>query len=164
MADMRLTKATKQKFTRSRRRPGRRRDMAPTSAQLATIQRVVTATAKRFGCRLSPECVEDLVQEVFLGLWQSRAEDKLDCLPYLRRVSSNVTVNLFRRQGAKKRRPHRGMEADLERMFYSHPRTIEETLIEREMALELIAGDRKLERRVRYAMKQFEKAQRRMVA
>jgi DNA-directed RNA polymerase specialized sigma24 family protein len=92
------------KFTRCMRRADRRRDMAPTPAHLAAIRRSITTTAARFGRRLLAECIEDLVQEVLLGLWKSKAEDKLDCLPYVRRVAANVTVDLLRRQGAQKRR------------------------------------------------------------
>jgi DNA-directed RNA polymerase specialized sigma24 family protein len=89
------------KFTRCMRKAARRRDMAPTPEHLTAIRRSITTTAARFGRRLSPECIEDLVQEVFLGLWQSRAEDKLNCLPYVRRVAANVTVDSLRWQGAQ---------------------------------------------------------------
>src|SRR6478752_1764979 len=92
------------KFTRCMRKAARRRDMAPAPEHLTAIRRAVTTTAARFGRRLSPECIEDLMQEVLLGLWKSRAEDKLDCLPYVRRVAANVTVDLLRREGAQKRR------------------------------------------------------------
>jgi DNA-directed RNA polymerase specialized sigma24 family protein len=86
-------KEPRSKCTRCMGEAARRHDMAPTPAQLAAIRRSITATAARFGRRLSPECVEDLVQEVFLGLWKSRAEEKLHCLPYVRRVAANVTVH-----------------------------------------------------------------------
>ena len=146
------------KFARCMRRPARRRSMAPTPAHLAAIRRAVALTAKSFGRRLSAECVEDLVQETFLGLWKSRAEDKLDSLPYVRRVAANVTVDLLRRQGAQKRKARRCMGPDLERVFVQHSRTPEQVLIEREEALQLIAANCGLKRRVRYAMRQCAKA------
>ena len=86
-------KEPRSEFTRCMGKAARRRDMATTPAHLAAIRRTVTATAARFGRRLSPECIEDLVQEVFLGLWKSRAEEKLHYLPYVRRVAANVTVD-----------------------------------------------------------------------
>jgi hypothetical protein len=128
--------------------------MAPTPAHLAAIRRTITATAARFGQRLRPECIEDLVQEVFLGLWKSRAEEKLHCLPYVCQVAANVTVDLLRRQGAQKRRWHRHMGPDLERTLWQPSQTPEEVLIEREEAQELLATDRALKRRVKWAMKQ----------
>ena len=137
----------------------RQRDMAPTSAHLTAIRRTVTATAARFGRRPSPECIEDLVQEVFLKLWKSRAEDKLHCLPYVRRVAANVTVDFLRRQGAQKRRWSRHMTPDLEKTLWRPSRTPEEVLIEREEAQELLATDRALKRRVEWAAKQYARAQ-----
>jgi RNA polymerase sigma factor (sigma-70 family) len=141
------------------RKAARRRDMAPTPAHLTAIRRAVTATAARFGRRLSPECIEDLVQEVFLGLWKSRAEEKLHCLPYLRRVAANVTVDLLRRQSAQKRRWRLHMSPDLEKTLWRPSRTPEEVLIEREEAQELLATDRALKRRVAWAAKQYARAQ-----
>ena len=152
-------KERRPKFTRCMRKAARRRDMVPTPAQLATIRRTVTATAARFGRRLSPECIEDLMQEVLLGLWKSKAEDKLHCLPYVRRVAANVTVDLLRRQGAQKRRWHLHMSPDLETMLWQPSRTPEEVLIRREKAQELLATDRALKRRVEWAMKQYATAQ-----
>lgn len=152
-------KERRPKFTRCMRKAARRRDMAPTPAQLAAIRRTVTATAARFGRRLSPECIEDLVQEVFLGLWKSRAEDKLLCLPYVRQVAANVTIDSLRRQGAQKRRWSRHMGPDLENMLWQPSRTPEEVLIEREEAQELLATDRALKRRVKWAVKQYATAQ-----
>jgi len=149
----------KERFTRCRRRAARRRDMVPTPTHLAAIRRTITKTAAMFGHRLSPECIEDLVQEVFLGLWKSRAEDKLDCLPYVCRVAANVTVDLLRRGGAQKRKVRRGMSPDLEKMLWRRSRTPEEMLIEQEEAQRLIATDRALKRRVQWAMKQYAKAQ-----
>jgi RNA polymerase sigma factor (sigma-70 family) len=141
------------------RRAARRGDMAPTPAHLTAIRRTVTATAARFGRRLSPDCIEDLMQEVFLGLWKSRAEDKLNFLPYVRRVAANVTIDLLRRQSAQKRRWSRHISPDLEKVFWRPSRTPEEVLIEREEAQELLATDRALKRRVRWAMKQCAAAQ-----
>lgn len=152
-------KERRPKFARCIRRAARRRDMAPTPAQLAAIRRTVTATAARFGRRLSPECIEDLVQEVFLGLWKSKAEDKLHCLPYLRRAAANVTVDFLRRQGAQKRRWRRDMSPDLEKALWRPSRTPEEVLIEREEAQQLLATDRALKRRVVWAAKQYATAQ-----
>src|SRR5688572_28795813 len=113
-------KERRPKFTRCMRRAARRRDMAPTPEQLAAIRRTITATAARFG-RLSPEYIEDLVQEVFLRLWTSRAEDKLHCLPYLRRVAANVTIDWLRRQSAQKRRWRCHMSPDLEITLWQPP-------------------------------------------
>jgi RNA polymerase sigma factor (sigma-70 family) len=152
-------KERRPKFTRCMRRAARRRDMASTPEHLTAIRRSVTATVARFGRRLSPECIEDLVQEVFLGLWKSRAEDKLICLPYVRRVAANVTIDLLRRQSAQKRRWSRHMSPDLEKMLCRPSRTPEEVLIEREEAQELLTTDRALKRRVKWAMKQYSTAQ-----
>ena len=152
-------KERRRKFTRCMRRAARRRDMAPTPAHLAAIRRAVATTAAKFGQRLAPECIEDLVQEVFLGLWKSQAEDKLNCLPYVRRVAANITVDLLRRQGAQKRRWRRHMSPDLEKILWPPSRTPEEVLIEREEAQQLLATDRALKRRVKWAMKQYATAQ-----
>ncbi|MBW8879206.1 MAG: hypothetical protein JF614_30060 [Acidobacteria bacterium] len=152
-------KEPRSKFTRCMRKAARRRDMAPTSAHLAAIRRSITTTAARFGRRLSPECIEDLVQEVLLGLWQSRAEDKLNCLPYVRRVAANVTVDSLRWQGAQKRRWRRDMSPDLEKMLWRPSRTPEEVLVKREEAQQLLATDRALKRRVEWAAKQYARAQ-----
>jgi RNA polymerase sigma factor (sigma-70 family) len=137
----------------------RRRDIEPAPAHLTAIRRTVTTTAARFGRRLSPECIEDLVQEVFLGLWKSRAEDKLNCLPYVRRVAANVTVDSLRREGAQKRRWRRHMSPDLEKLLFQRSRTPEEVLVEREEAQQLLATDRALKRRVKWAAKQYAVAQ-----
>jgi DNA-directed RNA polymerase specialized sigma24 family protein len=132
--------------------------MAPTPEHLMAIRRTLTTTAARFGRRLSPECIEDLVQEVFLRLWKSRAEDKLNCLSYVRQVAANVTVDSLRRQGAQKRRWCRHMGPDLEKVLWRPSRTPEEVLIEREKAKQLLATDRALKRRVAWAMKQCARA------
>lgn len=152
-------KERRPKFTHCMRRAARRRDMAPTPAHLTAIRRTVTATAARFGRRLSPECIEDLVQEVFLGLWKSRAEDKLTCLPYVRRVAANVTVDSLRWQGAQKRRWRRHMGPDLEKTVWRPSCTPEEVLMEREEAQQTLATDRALKRRVEWAAKQYARAQ-----
>jgi RNA polymerase sigma factor (sigma-70 family) len=152
-------KERRPKFTRCMRKAARRRDMAPTPEHLTAIRRSITTTAARFGWRLLPECIEDLVQEVFLGLWKSRAEDKLNCLSYVRRVAANVTIDLLRRQSAQKRRWSRHMSPDLEKTVWRPSRTPEEVLIEREEAQELLATDRALKKRVKWAMKQCAAAQ-----
>ncbi|HEX4959335.1 MAG TPA: sigma factor [Thermoanaerobaculia bacterium] len=128
--------------------------MALTPAHLTAIRRSITTTAARVGWRLSPECIEDLVQEVLLGFWKSRAEEKLHCLPYVRRVAANVTVDLLRREGAQKRRWRHHMSPDLEKMLWRPSRTPEEVLVEREEAQQLLATDRALKRRVKWAVKQ----------
>ena len=151
-------KERRPKFTRCMGKAARRRDMAPTPAHLTAIRRSITATAARFGRRLSPECIEDLVQEVFLGLWKSREEEKLHCLPYVRRVAANIAVDFLRRQGAKKRRWRSHMSPDLEKVLWRPSRTAEEVLIEREGAQELLATDRALKRRVEWAAKQCARA------
>lgn len=152
-------KERRPKSTRCMRRAARRRDMAPIPAHLTAIRRTITTTAARVGWRLSPECIEDLVQEVFLGLWKSRAEEKLHCLPYVRQVAANVTVDSLRRQGAQKRRWCRHMGPDLEKMLWLPSRTPEEALIEREEAQQILATDRALKRRVEWAAKQYVTAQ-----
>ena len=152
-------KERRPKFTRSMRRAARRRDMAPTPAHLVAIRRTVTTTAARFGQRLLPECIEDLVQEVFLGLWKSRAEDRLNCLSYVRRVAANVTVDLLRLQSAQKRRWRRHMSPDLEKVLWRPSRTPEEVWIKREEAQQALATDRALKRRVEWAMKSCARAQ-----
>lgn len=152
-------KERRPKCTRCMGKAARRRDMAPTYEHLTAIRRTVTATAARFGRRLSPECIEDLVQEVFLGLWQSRAEDKLQCLPYVRQVAANVTVDVLRRQGAQKRRWRRHMGPDLDKMLWRPSHSPEEVLIEREEAQQVLATDRALRRRVERAIKQYAIAQ-----
>lgn len=134
-----------------------RRDMAPTPAHLAVIRRTVAKSAATFGRRLSLECVEDLVQEVFLNLWKSGAEDKLDSLPYVRRVAANATVDLLRWQSARKRKGRRGMGLELEKMLWRSFRTPEETLIEREEAYQLLEADPALRRRVQRTMEQVGK-------
>jgi RNA polymerase sigma factor (sigma-70 family) len=156
-------KEPRSKFTRCMRKAARRRDMTLTPEHLTAIRRTVTTTVARFGRRLSPECIEDLVQEVFLGLWKSRAEDKLHFLPYLRRVAANVTVDSLRRQSAQKRRWRSHMSPDLEKVLWRPSRTPEEVLIEREEAQELLATDRALKRRVKWAAKQYATAQAAMV-
>ncbi len=147
------------KFARCMGRVGRRRDMVPTPEHFTAIRRSITTTAARFGWRLSPEYIEDLVQEVFLGLWKSKAEDKLNCLPYVRRVAANVTVDLLRLQSAQKRRWRRDMSPDLEKMLWRASRTPEEVLIEREEAQQTLATDRALKRRVEWAAKRYAVAQ-----
>ena len=151
-------KERRPKCTRCMRKAARRRDMAPTPAHLAAIRRSITTTAARFRWRLSQECVEDLVQEVFLGLWKSRAEHKLNCLPYVRQVAANVTVDSLRRQSAQKRRWRSHMSPDLEKTLRPPSRTAEEVLIEREGAQGLLATDRALKRRVEWAAKQCARA------
>jgi len=133
--------------------------MAPTPGQLVVIQRTITKTAWSFGHRLSPECVEDLVQEVFLRLWKSRAEAKLVCVPFVRRVAANVTIDSLRQRGAKKRRIRRTLSLEAEMARWHSHRTPEEALIEREEAQQLIETDRMFRKRVERAMKQYAKAQ-----
>jgi RNA polymerase sigma factor (sigma-70 family) len=133
--------------------------MAPTPAHIAAIRRSIVTTAAMFGHRLSAECIEDLVQEVFLGMWKSRAEGKLNCLPYVRRVAANVTVDLLRSEGAQKRKRRRTMSLDIEARYWPPSRTPEEILIAQEEARELLATNRRLKRRVELAMDQCAKAQ-----
>ena len=152
-------KERRPKFTHCMRRAARRRDMAPTPEHLTAIRRTVTTTAARFGRQLSPECIEDLVQEVFLGLWKSRAEDKLNCLPYVRQVAANITIDLLRLQSAQKRRWRRDMSPDLEKMLWRPSRTPEEVLIKREEAQQTLATDRALKKRVEWAAKRYARAQ-----
>lgn len=113
----------------------KQRDMAPTSAQLAAIRRTIRTSAARFNQRLSPECVQDLMQEVLLRLWRAGMEAKLNDRPgYVHRVAANVTVDELRRRGAKKRDVRRTVVVDMERLPLRSPPTPEEILIEREEA------------------------------
>lgn len=145
-------------FTRCRR-VGRRREITPTPGQLVVIERSITKTARSFGHRLSPECVEDLVQEVFLRLWKSRAEGKLACVPFVRRVAANVTIDSLRQRGAKKRRVRRTLSLQAEMARWRSSRTPEEILIEREEAQKVLETNRPLRKRVERAIKQYVKAQ-----
>lgn len=129
----------------------RRRDMTPTPAHVRVIERMVTATAASYQRRLSPQCVEDLTQEVFLRLWRHQAEAKLDHLPYVRRVAKSVTVDLLRREGAQKRRPRRGVLLPASMLRYSC-RTPEDILLAREEARLCLAKDFSLRWRVWHAM------------
>lgn len=125
------------------------RDMAPTPSQLGAIRRSIKRTAVRFGQWLSPDCVDDLVQDVLLRLWKSGAESRLrDCPAYVRRVAENTTIDTLRSQGAKKRRIPAAMLFDPRISPWRPPHTPEEILIAREEAQHVLATNRYLRGRV----------------
>jgi DNA-directed RNA polymerase specialized sigma24 family protein len=136
----------------------KRRTMALSPVHLNAMRGTVAATAARFGTRLAPECVDDVMQETFLNLWRSRSERMLDCLPYLRRAAANTAIDLLRRQGTKKRSRHLAQTFDLVRAIWQPPRTPEETLIEREEAHQLLAESPVLRKRVERLMRQYARA------
>jgi RNA polymerase sigma factor (sigma-70 family) len=82
------------------------------------------------GVRLSAECVEDLVQDVLLRLWQFGVLEKLGMCPaYVRRVAERIVIDAIRRRSAQKRRGRSGPEEELSG---NESRTPEELLLERE--------------------------------
>jgi RNA polymerase sigma factor (sigma-70 family) len=122
------------------------RTMAPTPSQLAAIRHSVRKTAARFEQRLSPECIEDLVQEVLLRLWKYHEEDKLDSPAYVRRVTENTTIDMLRRRGARKRRACHTEKLDTE--ISQSLQTPEEIVIAREEAEQILEKDEALRKRV----------------
>jgi len=107
------------------------RDIAPTRRDLALIRDSIKKTALRFNERLSPDSIEDLVQEVFLRLWRLGAEEKLGrCPTYVWRVAVNVTIDAIRRNRAKKR-TLRSRRCSVEMMYPPTP-TPEEIILARE--------------------------------
>ena len=130
--------------------------MNPTSFQLETIRQSIRGTARRFNQCLSQECVEDLVQEVFLRLWLFEVEDKLnDCMAYVRQVAVNVTIDLLRSRGAQKRGGFRGASQALALASRQLARTPEEIAIAREEARRALARDSTLRRRVASTMRRL---------
>lgn len=131
----------------------KRHPMTLSPVHFHAVRGAVAATVARFGARLPPECLEDVIQDTFLKLWRSRAA--LDHLPYARRAAVNSTIDLLRRQSAQKRSLQRAETFDLVRTLWQPPRTPEEILIERQEAYQLLARDRSLRRRVKRAMRQY---------
>lgn len=133
-----------------------RRDMNPTPSQLANIREVIRKTAAHYARRLSPECVEDLVQEVLLRLWKFRAEEKLrDSPAYVNRVAHNTTIDMLRRYGAEKRRVVRIEKVDTGFLPWQSPHTPEQILIAREEAEQALEENRTIRTRVMRMMRQL---------
>ena len=135
----------------------KRRTMVLSPVHLHAVRGAVAATAARFGTRLPPEYIEDVMQDTFLNLWRSHAERMLDCLPYVRRAATNAVIDFLRREGAQKRSLHHHETFDLVRTLWQPPRTPEDILIEREEACRLCAGDPSLHKRVERLMRQMTK-------
>ena len=113
------------------------RDIAPTRRDLALIRDSIKKTALRFGERLSPDSIEDLVQDVFLRLWRLGAEKKLvTCPAYVRRVAVNVTIDAIRRTRAKKR-TMRSRRSSVEALYPPTPNPEEIILAREELRLRL---------------------------
>ena len=129
--------------------------LALSPIHLRAVRGAVAATAARFGTRLPPEYVEDVVQDAFLNIWRSKAERMLDCLPYIRRAAVNTAIDFLRREGAQKRSLGRFETFDLVRTLWQPLHTPEEILMERQEAHQLLAGDRLLRKRVERLMRQM---------
>jgi DNA-directed RNA polymerase specialized sigma24 family protein len=115
----------------------------------ADIQCRIRSTVATFGVRLSAECVEDLVQEVLLRLWQYGAVDKLRTSPaYVRQVATNATIDSLRREGAKKRSTCQALSFDAAVLLWQPSRTPEEIVLAREEARQVLAKDRVLRKKV----------------
>lgn len=137
---------------RCRGRAARRRTMAPTETHRTVIRHAASTTASRFGAKLPSDALDDVVQEVFLRLWKSGAEAKLGCMRYLRHTAASATIDLLRRQSARKRRVCRSLER--EAALARSIRTPEEILIAKEEAYGLLAADHVLRGRVEQAMRE----------
>jgi DNA-directed RNA polymerase specialized sigma24 family protein len=129
--------------------------MALSPVYLHAVRGAVAATAARFGTRLPPESIEEVMQDTLLNLWRSKAERMLDCLPYMRRAAANTAIDFLRREGAQKRSLHRHETFDLVQTLWQPLRTPEEILMERQEAHQLLAGDRLLRKRVERLMRQM---------
>src|SRR4051812_28596790 len=126
----------------------KRRTMALSPAHLHAMRGAVAATAARFGTRLPPEYIEEVMQDTFLNLWRSKAERMLECLPYIRQAAVNTAIDFLRREGAQKRSLGHFETFDLVRALWQPPRTPEEILMERQEARQLLAEDCVLRKRV----------------
>ena len=133
----------------------KRRTMVLSPVHLHAVRGAVAATAARFGTRLPPEYIEDVMQDTFLNLWRSHAERMLDCLPYVRRAATNAVIDFLRREGAQKRSLHHHETFDLVRTLWQPPQTPEEILSERQEAYRLCAGDPSLRKRVERLVRQL---------
>ena len=126
----------------------RRRTLDPTPAQIEVIRQSIRCTAAQYYIWLSAECVEDLVQEVFLLLWRYEMEYKLsECIAYVRRVAANATVTLLRKRCAKKRTASESARHELARS-YREASTPEEIASAREEARRVLSRRPALRRRV----------------
>ncbi len=98
----------------------------------ADIRQSVQSTATMCGVRLSAECVEDLVQDVLLRLWQFGVLGKLGTCPaYVRRVAERTVIDAIRRRSAQKRRARVG-PLEAAGLSGTESRTPEEIVLERE--------------------------------
>jgi DNA-directed RNA polymerase specialized sigma24 family protein len=119
------------------------------------VRGAVAATAARFGTRLPPEYIEEVMQDTFLNLWRSKAERMLDCLPYIRQAAVNTAIDFLRREGAQKRSLDHFETFDLVRTLWQPPQTPEDILVEREEAYRLCTEDRVLCKRVERVIRQM---------
>lgn len=133
----------------------KRRTMALSPVHLHAVRGAVAATAARFGTRLPPEYIEEVVQDTLLNLWRSNAQYRLDCLAYVCRAAANTAIDFLRRQGAQKRSLHRYQTFDLVRTLWQAPQTPEEILMERQEAHQLLAESPALRKRVQRLMRQM---------
>jgi DNA-directed RNA polymerase specialized sigma24 family protein len=133
--------------------PGAPHDLTPTPPQLAVIRGSIRRTAARFHQWLSAECVDDLIQEVLLRLLRSGTDEGLlNCPPYLSRVAANVTVDMLRSRGAKKRQAWPTTRLPPRLSPWQHSRTPEEIMLAREEARRVLKTNRYLRSRVTKAI------------
>jgi DNA-directed RNA polymerase specialized sigma24 family protein len=135
----------------------KRRTMTLSPVHLHAVRGAVAATAARFGTRLPPEYIEEVMQDTLLNLWRSKAERMLDCLPYIRQAAVNTVIDFLRREGAQKRSLHRHETFDLVRTLWQPPQTPEEILSERQEAYRLCTGNPTLRKKVKRLMRQVAK-------
>lgn len=135
------------------RMPDASHDLTPTPSQLAVIRQSIKRTAARFHQWLPAECVDDLTQEVLLRLWRSGTDKELLNRPaYLSRVAANVTVDMFRSRGAKKRQVWPTTRLPPRLSPWQHSRTPEEIMLAREEARRVLKTNRYLRSRVTKAI------------
>jgi DNA-directed RNA polymerase specialized sigma24 family protein len=135
----------------------KRRTMALSPVHLHAVRGALAATAARFGTRLPPEYIEEVMQDTLLNLWRSKAERMLDCLPYIRQAAVNTAIDFLRREGAQKRSLHRHETFDLVRTLWQPPQSPEEILSERQEAYRLCTRNPTLRKRVERLMRQVAK-------
>jgi DNA-directed RNA polymerase specialized sigma24 family protein len=135
----------------------KRRTMALSPVHLHAVRGAVAATAARFGTRLPPEYIEEVMQDTLLNLWRSKAERMLDCLPYIRQAAVNTAIDFLRREGAQKRSLHHHETFDFVRTLWQPPQTPEEILSERQEAYRLCTGNPTLRKKVERLRRQVAK-------
>jgi DNA-directed RNA polymerase specialized sigma24 family protein len=124
---------------------------------LHAVRGALAATAARFGTRLPPEYIEEVMQDTLLNLWRSKAERMLDCLPYIRQAAVNTAIDFLRREGAQKRSLHRHETFDLVRTLWQPPQSPEEILSERQEACRLCTRNPTLRKKVERLMRHVAK-------